>query len=281
MLLLSVNFVVAYPTKSIRVISPVSPGSASDVVARKFLYYLEIELNTKIYVENKPGAGSVIGINNVLESPSDGYTLLYGASAMIATQFLNNNAKYNFTEDFIPITLSPKFPFKFVSHKKFKDEQDFLNQARQNNYTYGIVGIGTLGHLSTLNYIKTNNINAQSIPYKGSNEVVADLLKKQIDFYLAPIQNVKELIETEKLFLISNNPIYIWNGLFVPKQTPVEIIEKLHIASNKVLNNKEFIDWTNSLAGNIEVNNVNNLISQIKRETVFYKNIIKEQDIKN
>ena len=252
---------VAWPEKPIKIIAPFSAGNGSDVAARYFAEKLEEKLKVRVYIENKPGGGGKIGINDVKNSIPDGYTFLYSPSFFSFIQHTQIDANYT-TNDFIPISLIVNHRF-FVAGKNDVSELDFVKI--KNEILYCSVGYGSPTHLTTLLFLKKYNLKGIEVPYKSSTEALLDLKQKRIDLCAMPEALLFQYKQENFISIYDSVFFNNWNALFAPKNTPKNIIDKLSTAINEIKKDQGFIEFNKKIK--IEVANQDDQIS-------FYKYII-------
>src|SRR3954464_7360540 len=182
---LSVNdALAAYPERTIRIVVPFAPGGGTDVIARTLAQEMAKDLSATIIIENKPGAGTIIGTQTVAASEPDGYTLLMGTFANAVNPSLNSKLPYDPHRDFAPVALiarsfnivvvNPKSPIKSVA--------DLIAAARAepDKLSYGTFGTGTSAHLAGELFKSMAKVNLTMVPYKGAAPAITDLISGQI-----------------------------------------------------------------------------------------------------
>lgn len=242
-----------YPTKTIRIVNPMAPGGANDVVARMLIKSLTGELGQSIYIENRPGAGGNIGTEFAAKAPADGYTLLIVIGSFAINPSLMKQVSYDPIKDFESVAKLATYPYFLVVHPsvKARSMQDLiaLAKARPDQLTYGTSGVGGTAHLAgeLLNHMA--GFRTLHIPYKGGAPAMAALLGGEVAMSfngtsvfphlqsrrLIPIAvtGLKRMPVAPDVPTISESgvPGYEaigWNAMFAPAGTPAPIVDRLN-----------------------------------------------------
>jgi tripartite-type tricarboxylate transporter receptor subunit TctC len=174
----------AYPVKPVRIVVPSSPGGGTDILARVIAQKLTESLGQQFVVENRPGAGQVIGIEAVARSAPDGYSLLMAASAIVINEVMYAKPPYDTLRDFAPVTLVASLPNILVVHPtlpvKSVRELIALAKARPGQLNYSSAGSGTSPHLSMELFRIMAGLTLTHIPYKGTGPATVDLVAGQV-----------------------------------------------------------------------------------------------------
>jgi tripartite-type tricarboxylate transporter receptor subunit TctC len=193
----------AYPSRPVRLIVPYSAGGATDIVARIVAQKLPDVLGQQVVVDNRPGAGGLIGTDTVAKAAPDGYTLLINSNAHVVNPSFYAKLPYDTLKDFtdiMPLVAQPNILTVAVS-TKFKTVADYLAEARANpgkiNIAFAGPGSGT--HLNTEKFQYDAKIKYTLVAYKGSGEIFPDLLSGRVDSYFAPISAVLPYLQAGKL----------------------------------------------------------------------------------
>lgn len=258
----------AYPEKSIRLVVPFATGGTSEIVARSVANGLTSVLGQSVYVENKPGGAGNIAMAEVKRANPDGYTLILGHVGTLAVNQLLFGKKlpYDPNKDFAPVTLVAKVPnvIAVSSKSPYKTIADLIADAKANpkKINYGSAGNGSAGHLAMEYFSSEAGIDLTHVPYKGSGNMLTDLIGGQIQ---ATFNGLPSLIGQIKggalrpLAVGSANrskalpdvPTLAesgfkgfetsqWYGIIAPAGTPSDIIATLQQAIKKVLDTPEF-----------------------------------------
>ena len=243
-----------YPTKPIRLIVPFAPGGSSSIVARAFSAEMSKGLGQQFVVENKPGAGGNIAMEEVAKSEPDGYTLIIGHVGTLAMNpYMFEKLPYDPNRDFRPVSLFAKVPTIFVVHESVpvKNLREFVALARKEpgKLNYGSAGNGSAGHLA-IEYLKlVSHIDIQHVPYKGTGPNLIDLVAGRTQFSAAGTPPFMPHVKSGKLRVVAVGttkrlPILPdvgtvaeqgypgfetsqWYGLNAPAKTPEAIVNRL------------------------------------------------------
>jgi tripartite-type tricarboxylate transporter receptor subunit TctC len=244
-----------WPSRPVTMVIPLAAGGGSDGLIRVFTPRLGELLGQQVIVENAGGAGGMIGAARVAKAPPDGYQLLLGTSGTQAlNQSIYEKPLYNAATDFAPVALIFEVPQVLITRKDFPAEnlQEFIAYARTNQTTlqYGSSGAGGTGHLACALLNAAIGINVTHVPYRGGGPAMQDLIAGRTDYQCALANIAKPQIEAQHakaiaLLSVERSPTLpgvasaheqgltdfeaaAWNGIFLPKDTPAAIVEKLH-----------------------------------------------------
>ena len=250
----------AWPTKPIRIIVPLTPGSASDVMARIVADQLAAQLGQPIIVENRPGAGNTIGMSAVAKAEPDGYIILVNSSTHTVTPATRSNLGFEMTDlaAVIPLGNMPVVMI-FNPSKGYKKLGDFVAYAKANpgKINYTSAGAGNSSHLNGERFRLAAGIEAVHLPFKGAPEATTEVIAGRADFYFSPLVNALSLIKegTVQALAVSgsarasalpdvpttveagypNSEYNFWVGMFAPAKTPADIRTRLYTESAKAL----------------------------------------------
>ena len=235
---------------------PFAAGSAADVLGRLFASRLSELLGQTVIFENVGGAGGMIGSNRVAKAAPDGYQFVLGGTFMVLNQALYINPLYNVATDFAPVALIVEQPVALIARKDIpaNNLSEFIAYAKANQtkMQYGSGGVGSMPHLACELLNRAIGVNITHIPYRGAGQSMPDLIAGRID-YFCPLtalaipqiesKTVKAIAVFSKSRLpilpnlasaheqgLSNFDINPWYAFFLPKGTPVPIVQKLREA---------------------------------------------------
>jgi tripartite-type tricarboxylate transporter receptor subunit TctC len=254
-----------YPTRPVKVIVPSPPGGGTDILARVLAQHLSKALGQPFFVENKAGAGNMIGIEFVAHAPADGYTVLVVPSTLALNSVLYKKVPYDPVRDFAPVTLAATAPNVLVVNPALpaKSLAEFiaLAKAKPGALSYGTPGIGTSPHLSMELLKSMAGIDLQHVPYRGTAAAVTDVIGGQIAATFANAFTAKPQVDSGRVRALAvSGPNRIdafpgvppvaeagvpgyeamqWYGVAVPAGTPAPIITRLHAEVAKALQSQE------------------------------------------
>jgi tripartite-type tricarboxylate transporter receptor subunit TctC len=253
-----------YPDKPIRFIVPFAPGGGSDFIARFMAQKMSAGLGQQVIVENKPGAGGMLGIEQGVNSPPDGYTL-----TLIASSYTVNPSIYKFTFDPVagmtPIIQLSAGPLLVVASPKLgvKSTKDLIALAKQKpgQVNFASSGQGSVIHMATELFDSMAGIKMNHIPYKGTGPALTDTIAGQTDVFFSSTATAMPHVKSGKLVAIavttakripalpdvptvaeSGVPGYdvvLWHGLIGPKGLPRPIVERISAEAAKALKLKD------------------------------------------
>lgn len=243
-----------WPARNITVVVPLGAGSASDIIARVVMEQVGKQLGQTMVVENRPGAGGTIGANAVAKSAPDGYTILvYGA--LTSAHALYSKLPYDTLSDLVPVIALGQQPLVVVTSpaKGYKTLADLIaaGKARPGALNYSTAGVGSASHFGAVRLAASAGLEAQHIPFKGAAEAVTDVVAERSDFSVQLPATTLPLLRDGKLAALAvsaekrtslmpdvpttieaglpANSVYpFYTGMYVPAQTPRDIVEKLH-----------------------------------------------------
>jgi len=251
-----------FPSKTVKIIVPFSPGGGSDVIARLLAEKMAADLGVSVLVENKPGASSIIGTDAMAKSPPDGYTILMTNRAITVNPWLFK-LPYD-TLKLTPVTQLVSSPLLLVSSTSapFTNLKELIAYSKANpqKVTIGNSGVGQLPHLAAVLFEKSSGTEITMINYKGSGNSVTDLIGGQINLSFGTVPSFMQQIKNKTVIplgvssltrnaalpatpsiseVLPGFELLSWFGFFAPPNTPKPIVDRLYQAINKAFLNPE------------------------------------------
>ena len=294
-----------WPAKPVRIVVPFAPGGGSDFIARFMAQRLTETLGTQVIVENKPGAGGVLGIEQGVKSPADGYTL-----TLIASSYTVNPSIYklNFdpVTDITPIIQLSQGPLLVDANPALpvKSIKDLIALARSKpgEVTFASSGQGSLIHLATELFCSMAKIKMNHIPYKGTGPALTDTLAGQTNVFFSSIANAMPHVKSGRLKAIAvttakRNPalpdvptvaesglpgyeVVLWHGLIGPKGLQRAIVDRINGEVNKSLKLKETAEQLQSDGVAPAGGTPEQFAAQIKKEIGVWRKVAADAGVK-
>lgn len=260
-----------YPNKPVKIIVPFAAGGPADNYARFIALRLQDELKTPFIVDDKPGAGSIIGTDFVAKSAPDGYTLLMMSNAQTVNESLVENKPFNLMKDFVAIAPINYSDLVLVTNAslQFKNLGELIQfaKANPNVLTFASSGTGTPYHFAGELFNSMAGVKILHVPYKGSSGARTDVLGGQVNMMFDAVTTMSEYVKSNQVKAmgttgLTRSPILpgvptiaeagvpkfettIWLGLMAPAGTPKEIVDLLNKAVNKIQRSQEVVDlWS-------------------------------------
>ena len=295
-----------WPTKTLRAVVPVAAGSSTDIIPRLVFEQLSVQLGGPIVVENRSGAGGTIGTAFVAKSAPDGHTILATGSVHTISQSVYSKLTYEPAHDFaavVPLGISPNV-LVVAPGKGFKTVNDLIaaGKARPGTLNFSSVGIGTATHLSAERFLLSTGVKAVHIPFKGGAEAMSELMAGRVDFFFGPVGLVLPQVREGKLLAlvvngakrsaampdvpttleagIANAEYPIWFGLFLPAETPRQIVDKLHRETYKALQEPKTRERLAALGVDPMVMTPTEFDAHVQKEIAINAALVKEIGLK-
>jgi tripartite-type tricarboxylate transporter receptor subunit TctC len=257
-----------YPSRPVRIVVPSPPAGGTDIIARVLAQYFSTAMGQQFFVENRPGAGNMIGIESVARAAPDGHTLLFVPSTLALNSVMYKKVSYDPVRDFAPITLAASANNVLVVNPAIaaKTLVEFIALAngKPGHLTYGTPGIGTSPHMSMELFKSLAGIDLQHVPYRGTAPAMTDVISGQIASMFSNALTAKPQIESGAIRALGVSgrkrsealpsvppiaeagvPSYEatqWYGLVAPAGTPADIIARLHAEATAALKTQEMKD---------------------------------------
>lgn len=292
-----------YPARPIRMIVPNATGASSDVLGRIVAMQLSAAFGQQVIVDNRPGAGSVIGTDIVAKAAPDGYTLV-----MIYTSHTTNASlqklPYDPVADFAPITMVTSAPLVLIvpAASSFISVGDLIAAGKARQLVYGSAGVGSGGHLAGEMFRTMTGINATHVPYKGAAPASIDVAAGQLAFQFASQITIQPLLAGKRVRMLAVTSanraaslaevpslaesglagfeVLNWFGVAAPARTPPDIVARLHAAIVKSLRLPEVRAKLTSEGSEIVGSTPREFTAFLKRDIARWAAVIKAAGIK-
>lgn len=294
-----------FPERPIRLVVPFAPGGGTDLIARTLGAGMARELGQQVIIDNKPGAGTIIGTDLVAKSAPDGYSIVIATFAHAVNPSMHPKLPYSTDSAFAPITLIGKGPNVLVvradsPHKTVKDVIDAA-RARPDTLTYASQGNGTSAHLAGEMFTNLAKVRLLHIPYRGAGPAITDLLGGQVDLFFGTAAAVSNHLETGKLRAIAvttpgaspsfkavpavadtvpGYTVESWYGLYAPAGTPKEVVQRLADAARAAARSPEFAKKVEQEGLVVSATDGAELDRYVKGEEQRWARIVRENGIK-
>jgi tripartite-type tricarboxylate transporter receptor subunit TctC len=289
-----IRWVVAYPA-----------GGGSDFLARALALPLGKQLGQSIVIDNRPGAAGIIGTDNAAKSPADGYTLLTGDNgAMVFHEAMYRKLPYA-PSDFAPVGFMARFPLVLAANPNagFTNGRQLLDELKKNpgKFSYASPGVGSPHHLAMELLKHRTQIDVLHVPYRGTAPALQDVIAGQVPIIaldtaagLPQIRagKVRALVVMSKKRIASlpdvptldelgvkDFEVTAWNGLFMPKATPTEVVSRLSAEMNKAIMSPELKSKLEDFGLEVVPSDGAALAAFIQKETAFWHGLIKERKL--
>jgi tripartite-type tricarboxylate transporter receptor subunit TctC len=247
-----------YPTKAIRIIVPLTPGSGADIAGRLIAARMSEHWKQPVLVENRPGAGGQIGTSAVVKSEPDGHTLLVQSSSHSANPAIYKSLPYDPQRDLADVAILGKTPYVMVS-AQYKAMKELLDDAKKKpgQLAFASAGVGTSTHLAAEYLVGLAGVRMIHVPYKGSAEAIQDVLASRVQFYMAPVNVAVGQVKEGKLHPLGvstkhraaslpdvptlasqglpDYDVTLWFGMWAPSGTPLPVVQKLNATVNAIV----------------------------------------------
>jgi len=258
-----------YPNKPVRIVVPSTAGGGTDTVARLLAQHLSEKFGQQFYIENKPGAGSMTGIEAAARAAPDGYTLVMVASTFTSLHVVRTKMRFDAVKDFSPVTMIVSMPCTLVVHPSLAatnvSELTALAKRQPGQLSYATPGLGSTMHMAMELFRTTAGIELVHVPYNGVAPALTDVLGGRVPLMMVNAVSAKGHVDSGALRVLavsgrqrwpllpnvptvaeSGFPDYEalqWFGLLAPAGTPKEIVARLHAEIAAALKTPRIVNW--------------------------------------
>ena len=297
-------FAQTYPSKPVRLIAPFGPGGGTDIQGRLLSKKFHESTGQTLIVDNRPGAGGMIGAEIAARAPADGYTVLFTTTSLAINMSLQKKLAFDPLKTLTPLSLISSVPYLLVTHPSVPATslKEFFAIARQRGVSMNAAssGTGTAPHLGLEILKQLAGINVTQIHYKGGGPATLAVVSGEVDFQLASslsaMPHVKSgrlrvlgITSTERSPLFPQLPTvaslypgysnYNWYGIFVPVGTPKDIAQKLHSEFTKAINAPDVREFVSREGGTPIGSTPEEFAAYFRQEAQQYEKAIKAGNI--
>ncbi len=294
-----------YPTKPIRIIVPLTPGSGADIAGRIVAKHLGEVWKQPVIVENRPGAGGQIGTQAVVKAEPDGYTLLVQSASHAANPAIYKTLPYDPLKDLVDVAILGVTPYVMVTAREgdYRTLKALIDaaKAKPGAIPFASAGVGSSTHLAAEYFAQVAGVKMLHIPYKGSPEAIQDAMTGRSAFYMAPINTVVGQMKDGKLLALgvstrrraevmpdvptlaeqglADFDISLWFGMWAPAGTPAAIVQKLNAQVGAILATPEVREQFAKLGITPAPMKPDEFARFVREQIDTYRKIVKEADI--
>ena len=295
----------AYPSRSVRIIAPISAGGTQDILARLIGSWLSERFGQSFFTENRPGGGNNIGTEVAVRAPADGYTLLLASTANAVNATLYDKLNFDFIRDITPIASIARFPFVMTVHPSVpaKTVTEFITYAKSEpgKINMASAGTGTVPHIGGELFNMLSGVRMVHVPYRGGAPAMTDLLAGQVQVYFVTTASSVAYVKAGKLRALAVTamtrydglpdvptlneflPGYeanVWFGLGAPNGTPPAIIDKLNSETNAGLTDAKIKSRIAELGGTVLTGSPAEFGNLVAHEVDKWAKVIRAASIK-
>jgi len=254
-----------YPTRPIKIIVPLTPGSGADIAGRIVAKHIGDAFKQPVVVENRPGAGGIIGTQAMLSADADGYTLMVQSASHAANPAIYRSLPYDPLKDIVDVAMLGMTPYVMIAAKggAYPTLRSLIDaaKAKPGQIPFASAGVGSSTHLAAEYVAQTAGVKMLHIPYKGSPEAIQDTIAGRTSFYMAPLDAAIGHLREGKLAAfgvsttkraeivpdiptlaeqgLTNYNLSLWFGMWARSGTPPAVVQKLNAQVNAVVQGKE------------------------------------------
>jgi tripartite-type tricarboxylate transporter receptor subunit TctC len=297
-------FAQAWPNRNVRIIVPYAAGGAIDITARMLGGHLSDAWKQPVIIENMVGAGGNLGADAAAKSPSDGYTIFLAAVGFAVNKFLYTSLRYDPTTDFTPVSLLTLQPNVMVvpNSSPAKTVTEFINHAKTSKLTFASSGVGTSMHLCGEMFKRSAGIEMTHVPYRGSAQVINDLIPGRVDVNFDSISAVWPHVQSGQLRALAvTTPVRTpfapelptiaesgipgfdvagWVAAFMPVHSPPELVDRINKDIVAALQKPDVKGKLEDLGAVVTASTPARLADHLKSEMDKWGPVIRDANIK-
>ncbi len=298
------NAAANYPDKTVKVIVPLTPGSGADIAGRIAFKTVSEMWKQPVIIENRPGAGGLVGTGVVVNSEPNGYTLLVQSASYAANPAIYKKLPYDL-KSLTDVSILGTSPYALVvsADSPYKTLTDLVNAAKAQPgiIPFASAGVGSSTHLAAEYFNQTMGIKMLHVPYKGSPEAITETIAQRTAYYMAPLQTAIAQIQAGKVRALgvtsaaraeaapdiptiasqgfSGFEIGLWVGLWAPSATPKAILQKINTDVNTALQDPQVVSAYTKAGITIKLMNLAESEKFVQAEISKYQKIAKQAGI--
>jgi tripartite-type tricarboxylate transporter receptor subunit TctC len=294
-----------YPTRTIRLVVPLTTGAGADIAARIIAQRMSEHWKQPVIVDNRPGAGGQIGTSAVVKAEPDGHTLLVQSSSHSANSAIYRSLPYDPLKDLVDVAILGKTPYVLVSagNGPYRSLKALIEaaKAKPGELAFSSAGMGTSTHLAAEYLIGLAGVRMIHVPFKGSPEALQDVLGGRSAFYMAPVNVALGLLKDGKLQALGvstrtraevlpqvptlaeqglpDYEVTLWFGLWAPAGTPAAVVQKLNVSINAIVQEPQVREQFARLGMQPAPMKPEEFARFVRGEIEVYKRIVKQAGI--
>jgi len=295
-----------YPSRTVRIVAPIAPGGAADILSRMIAQKLYESWGQMVQVDNRPGAGGIIGSEIVAKAPPDGYTLLMAFTSHVTNPSLQPKLPYDTLSDFAPVSMVAVVPSVLIVHPSLPvwsvKELIVFAKRRPGELNYGSAGTGSATHLAALLFSSMTGIIMEHVPYKGGALALNDLLGGQVSLMFGSAASSMAYIRSGRLRPLAVTSAgrsaalpqlptmaeaglpgfeaMAWFALLAPAKTPGAVINKLNSEVVAILQHPDMKERLHGLGAEVMPSSPAALNDYIRAEIVKWGKVIRQLGVK-
>ena len=302
-------FAQTWPTRPVRIVEPGAPGGGNDTTIRVFAHYLEAALGAPVPVDNRPGAGGRIGVENVFRSPPDGSTLLLGnAGSNGVNAALYRDLPYDLERDFVPISLLVTGPNALVVNPRIfpvSSVAELIAAIRAKppgHYNYGSGGVGSSAHFSAELFKMMAGVDLEHVPYRGASQMGQAVITGDAPFLIANLVNVMPFVTRGEVKLLAVTSLerwpdtpevptldesglkgfetIAWSGLFGPPGLPQEVVRRLVPELQRIGRLPDVIEKVKLIGGQVITSQPEVLAARVRTDIAKWRDLAQRANIR-
>lgn len=295
-----------WPSQTIKIVVPFTPGTGMDTIARTVAPKLSERLGQTVVVTNVPGASGNIGADQVAKSVPDGYTVLMGANTMLIATQLYKNVSFDPVKDFSPVSMAAWGTLMLVANPRtdFKTVKDLVAQAkaRPGSITFGSPGVGTPHHMAMELFKAQTGLFMLHVPYRGSAGYTQDLLSGEINVGFLPVHVAQSFVKSGRLVALGvggarRHPVApevptfvelgikgvdvdMWYAFFAPAKTPVPVVQRLNTEIVSIMRLPDVREVLSKAGLDADSSTPEELIAIVAKDYPRWGDVIKRNNIR-